>query len=113
MSYKFVTIPVGAFLGAFVQPFVIDGDCGRRPRVFDALLFGKQGLEGVSSVTRVGWAGRDLSGGLSGCICAVLRGRSRLWAWPECNFDDHDQIKVQSVNFMEFCDRKGYRAVAT
>ena len=31
-----VAIPVGAFLGAFVQPFVI---------------FGKQGLEGVSSVT--------------------------------------------------------------
>ena len=58
-------------------------------RVFDALLFGKQGLEGVSSVTRVGWAGCDLSGGLSGCICAVLCGRSRLWAWPECNFDDH------------------------
>ena len=92
MSYKLVglvVIPVGAFLGAFVQPFVIDGDRGRRPRVFDALLFGKQGLEGVSSVTRVGWAGRDLSGGLSGCICAVLCGRSRLWAWPECNFDDH------------------------
>ena len=79
VSYKLVglvVIPVGAFLGAFVQPFVIDGDRGRRPRVFDALLFGKQGLEGVSSVTRVGWAGRDLSGGLSGCICAVLRGRS-------------------------------------
>ena len=54
MSYKLVglvAIPVGAFLGAFVQPFVIDGDCGRRPRVLDALLFGKQGLEGVSSVT--------------------------------------------------------------
>ena len=79
MSYKLVglvVIPVGAFLGAFVQPFVIDGDRGRRPREFDALLFGKQGLEGVSSVTRVGWAGCDLSGGLSGCICAVLRGRS-------------------------------------
>ena len=93
MSYKLVVIPVGALLGAFVQPFVIDGDRGRRPRVFDALLFGKQGLEGVSSVTRVGWAGCDLSGGLSGglsgCLCAVLRGRSRLWAWPECNFDDH------------------------
>ena len=45
MSYKLVglvAIPVGAFLGAFVQPFVIDGDCGRRLRVFDALLFGKQ-----------------------------------------------------------------------
>ena len=51
MSYKLVVIPVGAFLGAFVQPFVIDGDRGRRLRVFDALLFGKQGLEGVSSVT--------------------------------------------------------------
>ena len=40
MSYKLVglvVIPVGAFLGAFVQPFVIDGDCGRRPRVLDAL----------------------------------------------------------------------------
>ena len=88
MSYKLVglvVIPVRAFLGAFVQPFVIDGDRGRRPRVFDALLFGKQGLEGVSSVTRVGWAVCDLSG----CICAVLRGMSRLWAWPECNFDDH------------------------
>ena len=22
-------------------------------------------------------------------FCAVLCGRSRLWAWPECNFDDH------------------------
>ena len=33
MSYKLVrlvAIPVGGFLGAFVQPFVIDGDCGRR-----------------------------------------------------------------------------------
>ena len=92
MSYKLVglvAIPVGAFLGAFVQPFVIDADCGRRQRVFDALLFGKQGLEGVSSVTRVGWAGCNLSGGRSGCICAVLCGRSRLWAWHECNFDDH------------------------
>ena len=39
MSYKLVglvTIPVGAFLGAFVQPFVIDGDCEHRLRVLDA-----------------------------------------------------------------------------
>ena len=90
-----------------MQPFVIDGDRGRRPRVFDALLIGKQGLEGVSSVTRVGWAGCDLSGGLSGCICAVLVVDLDCGRGPSAILTSTYQIKVQSVNFMEFCDRKG------
>ena len=75
MSYKLVglvAILVGAFLGAFVQPFVIDGDCERRPRVFDALLFGKQGLEGVSSVTSwLGWL-RSVWGPIWVHLCSPL-----------------------------------------
>ena len=50
MSHKWFCFEeafIYAFNTAFVQPFVIDGDRGRHPRVFDALLFGKQGLEGV------------------------------------------------------------------
>ena len=56
-SVGLVAICLGAYLGAFVQSFVVDLDCGR--------------------------------------------GRSEILTTTY-------QIKVQSVNFMEFCDRKGY-----
>ena len=51
-----VAICLGAYLGAFVQSFVVDLDCGRGPSAILTTTY---------------------------------------------------QIKVQSVNFMEFCDRKG------
>ena len=56
-SVGLVAICLGAYLGAFVQSFVVDLDCGRGPSAILTTTY---------------------------------------------------QIKVQSVNFMEFCDRKGY-----
>ena len=56
-SVGLVAICLGAYLGAFVQSFVVGLDCGRGPSAILAATY---------------------------------------------------QIKVQSVNFMEFCDRKGY-----
>ena len=100
MSYKLVglvVIPMGAFLGAFVQ---LDEDRGRRPRVLDALLFGKQGLEGVSSVTRVGWAGCDLSGAYLGAFVQSFVVDLDCGRGPGAILTTTYQIKVQSVNFM-------------
>ena len=51
-----VAICLGAYLGAFVQSFAVDLDCGRGPSAILTTTY---------------------------------------------------QIKVQPVNFMEFCDRKG------
>ena len=56
-SVGLVAICLGAYLGAFVQSFAVDLDCGRGPSAILTTTY---------------------------------------------------QIKVQSVNFMEFCDRKGY-----